>query len=105
MPVYYTGLNASPIFSNQDGILTSVPRLTEIAFPAITDIEIGWNYFLLWRDAELYITGKISEDNDKTDPRLIRIPTESSAGYRFLFSFIPFHLCTCIITRSISMQL
>ncbi|KAH0956259.1 hypothetical protein HN011_004911 [Eciton burchellii] len=80
MPVYYTGLNASPVFSNQDGILTSVPRLTEIAFPAVTDIEIGWNYFLLWRGAELYITGKISEDNDKSEPHLIQIPTESSAG-------------------------
>jgi hypothetical protein len=90
MPVYYTGLNASPVFSNQDGILTSVPRLTEIAFPAVTDIEIGWNYFLLWRGAELYITGKISEDNDKSEPHLIQIPTESSAGYRFLYLLCAF---------------
>ncbi|EZA52561.1 E3 ubiquitin-protein ligase HERC2 isoform X2 [Ooceraea biroi] len=80
MPVYYTGLNASPLFSNQDGIITSISHFTQIAFPAITDIEIGWNYFLLWRNTELYITGKISENNDKNGPHLINIPIESAGG-------------------------
>lgn len=80
MPVYYTGFNASPLFSDQDGIITSISRLTEIPFSEITNIEIGWNYFLLWRDTELYITGKIGEnDNDERNgPRLIQIPQKSS---------------------------
>lgn len=78
MPVYYTGLNASPLFSNQDGIVTSISNLTQIPFPGITDIEIGWNYFLLWQDVKLYVTGKINEEDDKNKPRLIQIPEESS---------------------------
>ncbi|KYN39490.1 E3 ubiquitin-protein ligase HERC2 [Trachymyrmex septentrionalis] len=57
MPVYYTGLNASPLFSNLDEIITSISHLTQIPFPEITDIEIGWNYFLLWQNTKLYITG------------------------------------------------
>lgn len=80
MRVYYTGFNASPMFSDQNGIITSISQLTEIPFPEITNIEIGWNYFLLWRDTELYITGRISEDenDERNGPRLIQIPQESS---------------------------
>jgi len=78
MPVYYTGLNATPLFSDQDEIITSISHLTEIPFSGITDIEIGWNYFLLWQDTKLYITGKINEDDEKTHPRLLQIPEESS---------------------------
>jgi len=78
MPVYYTGLNASPLFSNQDGIITSITHLTQIPFARVTDIEISWNYFLLWQDTKLYITGKISDKDDKNKPRLIQIPEESS---------------------------
>lgn len=80
MPVYYTGLNASPLFSDSTGVVTSISRLTEIPFPKVTDIEIGWNYFLLWRDTKLYITGKIDEngDKDKDGPCLLQIPQESS---------------------------
>lgn len=78
MPVYYTGLNASPLFLNQDGIVTTISHLTQILFSGITDIEIGWNYFLLWQDTKLYITGKISEEDDKNQPRLMQIPEESS---------------------------
>lgn len=80
MPVYYTGLNASPLFSNRDGIITSISRFTPIPFLAITDIEIGWNYFLLWRGTELHITGKINENSDKNNPRLIQMPIESTGG-------------------------
>lgn len=78
MPVYYTGLNASPLFSNLDGIITSITHLTLIPFARVTDIEISWNYFLLWQDTKLYITGKISNKDDKNKPRLIQIPEESS---------------------------
>ncbi|XP_011174441.1 RCC1 domain-containing protein 1 [Solenopsis invicta] len=80
MLVYYTGLNASPLFSDQDEIVTSISYLTQISFPGITDIEIGWNYFLLWQDTKLYITGKISEKDDKNRPRLMQIPKESSGS-------------------------
>ncbi|XP_070170523.1 RCC1 domain-containing protein 1 [Polyergus mexicanus] len=80
MPVYYTGLNASPLFSNQDGIITSIAHLTQIPFAGVTDIEISWNYFLFWQDTKLYITGKISDNNDKNNPRLIQIPEESSGS-------------------------
>lgn len=78
MPVYYTGLNASPLFSNQNGIITSIAHLTQIPFAGVTDIEISWNYFLLWQDTKLYITGKISDNDIKNNPRLIQIPEESS---------------------------
>ncbi|XP_071556273.1 RCC1 domain-containing protein 1 isoform X2 [Temnothorax nylanderi] len=79
MPVYYAGLNASPLFSNQDGIVTSISHFTQIPFPGITDIEIGWNYFLLWQDTKLYITGKISEKDDRNRPHLMQIPEESGS--------------------------
>lgn len=78
MPVYYTGLNATPLFCDQDEIITSISHLTQIPFSGITDIEIGWNYFLLWQDTKLYITGKISKDDDKTHPHLMQIPEEPS---------------------------
>ncbi|XP_032680006.1 RCC1 domain-containing protein 1 [Odontomachus brunneus] len=82
MRVYYTGFNASPLFTCQDGIITSISQLTEIPFSEITNIEIGWNYFLLWRGTELYITGKISENenDERNGPRLIQIPQESSGS-------------------------
>lgn len=78
MLVYYTGINASPLFSDQDGIIPSVSHLTQIPFSEITDIEIGWNYFLLWKDTQLYVTGKISENDDKNNPYLMQIPEELS---------------------------
>lgn len=78
MPVYYIGLNASPLFSDEDEIITSISQLTQIPFSGITDMEIGWNYFLLWQDTKLYITGTISEDDSKTHPHLMQIPEESS---------------------------
>nr|XP_012222921.1 PREDICTED: RCC1 domain-containing protein 1 [Linepithema humile] len=78
MSVYYTGLNATSLFFDQDEIITSISHLTQIPFSGITDIEIGWNYFLLWQDTKLYIAGKISKDDDKTRPHLMQIPGESS---------------------------
>lgn len=80
MPVYYTGLNASPLFSNRDGIITSIAHLAQIPFTGVTDIEISWNYFLLWQDTKLYITGKVSDNDIKNNPRLIQIPEESSGS-------------------------
>ncbi|KAL0129864.1 hypothetical protein PUN28_001850 [Cardiocondyla obscurior] len=79
MLVYYTGLNASPLFSSEDGIVTSISHFTQIPFPGITNIEIGWNYFLLWQDTKLYITGKISEKDDENKPRLMQIPEDSGS--------------------------
>lgn len=76
--LYYSGFNASPLFTEEEeDVVIALDRFTKVPFSGITNMEISWNYFLLWRDLELYITGKVDSSDDKKPPELIKIPDDS----------------------------
>lgn len=77
MPLYYAGLNPSSLFENKPTIET----FTELPFDDVTDVYIDWNYLLLYRYTELWITGAIGKAIDRSwkDPMELKIP-DSSAG-------------------------
>lgn len=76
--LYYAGFNASPLFTEEgEDVIAALDRFTKVPFSGITNMEISWNYFLLWRDLELYITGKVDNSDDKKPPELIKIPDDS----------------------------
>ncbi|KAI4503725.1 hypothetical protein M0802_001128 [Mischocyttarus mexicanus] len=74
---YYTGFNASPLFNDEDDTIVVLDQLTEIPFSGVTNMEISWNYFLLLKDFELYITGKVDNDDDNEPSMLLKIPKPS----------------------------
>ncbi|XP_046418742.1 RCC1 domain-containing protein 1-like [Neodiprion fabricii] len=81
MKIYYTGLNNSELFCDEEGSVKQViDKFTIVPFTGIEDLEIGWNYILLWRDKELFISGKINlnESTEVTDkiPVLLKLPEE-----------------------------
>nr|XP_050864768.1 RCC1 domain-containing protein 1 isoform X1 [Vespula vulgaris] len=77
MALYYAGFNASPLFTEEEDIVIALDRFTKVPFSGVTNMEISWNYFLLWRDLELYIVGKVDSDDDKKPPELLKIPESS----------------------------
>lgn len=69
--MYYAGLNNSKIINddlddeNENNFLTIIEKFTLIPFDMIDDIDIGWNYAILWRDERAYISGNM-QHNMKT---------------------------------------
>lgn len=83
MSIYYAGFNTTELFSSNGNITFKVDSFTKVSFPGISDIQIGWTYFLLWKKDELYIT-KVSKENDNnTDSftQSIQIPGKSLNRY------------------------
>ncbi|XP_053975337.1 RCC1 domain-containing protein 1-like [Hylaeus volcanicus] len=72
--LYYAGFNTSTLFSNSEGVIFAVDSFTEIPFPGITEFQVGWSYFLLWRERELYICKKAQENITDDNIILIQIP-------------------------------
>ena len=79
-------MNASSLFSNQDEVIVCLDQIMKVPFPGITGMEIGWNYFLLWRNEDLFISGKLDVSSGKEDePILLQIPDEKSGRCIKLF--------------------
>ncbi|XP_043265711.1 RCC1 domain-containing protein 1 [Colletes gigas] len=76
MSLYYAGFNTGTLFSDNDEVVFAIDSFVKIQFPGVTDFQIGWGYFLLWRGKELYICMKGLENgtDTNTDIRLIQIP-------------------------------
>ncbi|XP_076235578.1 RCC1 domain-containing protein 1 [Calliopsis andreniformis] len=76
MKLYYAGFNATTLFSDSGDPVYAVESFTEVPFPGITDLHIGWSYFLLWKGKELYICRKNEESSVHVDSlmQLIEIP-------------------------------
>ncbi|XP_076376771.1 RCC1 domain-containing protein 1 isoform X2 [Megalopta genalis] len=72
---YYAGFNACTLFSDDGDIVYTVDSFTEVSFSGITDFQIGWGYFLLWKGKELHICKKDQEGN--TSVQSIQIPQSS----------------------------
>lgn len=76
--IYLSGLNADKlVFSNQhdsEGSITMVDKFISVSDQEITDVEIGWDYFLVWKKYDLYVWGKIINDSYKIVKKLLRIP-------------------------------
>lgn len=77
MKVYYTGVNASVLFSNDAGVMVYLDKLTQIPFPETNNMEIGWNYILLWQNEDLFISGKL-DIKDEEKPIKLTIPDDTS---------------------------
>lgn len=75
---YYAGFNASPLFMEGDDVIIVLDRFTEVPLSDISGIEISWNYFLIWKESKLYITGRTNRDDPKGPLKLITIPEKSS---------------------------
>ncbi|KZC14969.1 PREDICTED: ultraviolet-B receptor UVR8 [Dufourea novaeangliae] len=75
MLLYYAGFNTSTLFSSNEDVF-AVDTFTEIPFAGITDFQIGWSYFLLWKGRELYICKKVGDSSTRKDSniQLIQIP-------------------------------
>lgn len=79
MPFYYAGINNSPLFLNIEQGSVIVDKFAEISFDGLSDVEIGWNYLLLRKDNELYISGNVKELNiHDHGPKLLLIPEISA---------------------------
>lgn len=82
MPFYYAGFNTSTLFCNDGDISFITDSFTKVSFPGITNFQIGWSYFLIWKGNELYISTKKLEENNKdtdtdTNIQLIQLPEKS----------------------------
>ncbi|XP_076759449.1 RCC1 domain-containing protein 1 [Xylocopa sonorina] len=80
MSFYYAGFNTTTLFTNNEDITLIVDSFTKVPFNGLTDFQIGWGYFLLWKGSELYISKKSGESSKDTDSsvELIQIPDKSS---------------------------
>lgn len=67
MTFYYAGFNTSMLFSNNGDIIFIVDSFTKVPFSGITGFQIGWNYFLIWKGKELYISQKFEENSEEAD--------------------------------------
>lgn len=81
--LYYAGFNISTLFSNDEGIIIALDTFTKIPFPGITDFQIGWSYFLLWMQQELYICKRGQDDDTDMDTKncLIQISAKPLNRY------------------------
>lgn len=79
MLFHYAGFNAGTLFSNDGDITYIVDSFTEVPFPGITDFQIGWSYFLVWKGQQLYISKKPEDSGNDTGSSVqpIRIPEKS----------------------------
>ncbi|KAL2737934.1 RCC1 domain-containing protein 1 isoform X1 [Vespula squamosa] len=77
MALYYAGFNVSSLFMEEEDIVIALDRFTKVPFSGITSMQISWNYFLLWRDSELYIIGKVDGGDDMKLPELLKLPESS----------------------------
>lgn len=89
MPFYYAGFNTSTLFCNDEDISFITDSFTKVSFPGITDFQIGWSYFLIWKGNKLYISKKFKENNKDTgidtNIQLIQLPEKSLDRYIFGF--------------------
>lgn len=83
MLFYYAGFNVSTLFSNDGDITYIVDSFTEVPFPGITDFQIGWSYFLVWKGQQLYISKKPGDSGNDTDSSVqpIQIPEKPLDRY------------------------
>ena len=79
--IYFAGLNASKIVKENDETILAIDQFTSITCEGLTDIEIGWDYFLVWKDTELFISGKIVGKNGHKLDQLLQIPEHKNIKY------------------------
>lgn len=60
--LFYTGLNASPLlFQNNKDELT-IDKFSKLV-EDVTRVKIEWNYYLVWKGADLFFTGNFGAGN------------------------------------------
>ncbi|XP_066581255.1 RCC1 domain-containing protein 1 [Prorops nasuta] len=80
MKFYYAGLNNSYLFSEKHRLVPIVDKFTEILIDDISKVEIGWNYFLIWKNEGLYITHSNSENVTNVDELLELLQSPDNTG-------------------------
>lgn len=81
MLFHYAGFNVSTLFSNDGDITYIVDSFTEVPFPGITDFQIGWSYFLVWKGQQLYISKKPEDSGNDSSIQPIQMPEKSLDRY------------------------
>lgn len=84
--IYFSGLNGSRIIVKEikedKATMTATDRFFPLSDEDITDIEIGWDYLLIWKDSELYVSGKPnSGETEENQDRMLKIPENPGLKY------------------------
>ncbi|XP_058798079.1 RCC1 domain-containing protein 1 [Phymastichus coffea] len=84
--IYVSGLNANKIvlvnkYDDEESITVS-DKFLSIPDEEITNIDIGWDYYLIWKNNNVYITGKIVNSNDILVNKLLQIPQCSDHKFK-----------------------
>lgn len=74
---YYAGFNASKLFSVDENVTIVVNPFTEVPFAGLTDFQIGWGYFLLWKGDEVYICKSSGKGGKDSISEPLQIPEKS----------------------------
>lgn len=81
--IYFSGLNGSSLIFGDEigekGTIQVSSQFAPLLHKDITDIEIGWDYLLIWKNDELYLSGKLLPDykckkSDDQFGQLLKVP-------------------------------
>lgn len=83
MSFHYAGFNTSTLFHEDENITFTVNSFTKVPIPGITGFQIGWGYFLVWKEKELYISTRPEESSTDAESSIqpIKLPEKSSDRY------------------------
>ena len=84
--VYYTGLissNFGPPIQRllDDGPLSITEEFILLPVSDNDNVEIGWDYVILWNSSSIQIVGKSTAKNIESSHKLLRIPYQENIGY------------------------
>lgn len=80
MLIYFCGLSGCKLLhgceTKEFGTIKAVDGFIPVSIADLQDIEIGWDYILIWGNhGELYLSGKMTHNNDsKNFYKLLQIP-------------------------------
>ncbi|XP_011496917.1 PREDICTED: X-linked retinitis pigmentosa GTPase regulator [Ceratosolen solmsi marchali] len=84
--IYFSGLNASKLIHENNfhnpGTVLAIDKFISLSYDDITDIEIGWDYILIWKNNDLYISGKIVTNESNKLNRLLKIPEHTNLKFK-----------------------
>jgi hypothetical protein len=90
--IYFSGLNASNLVHenqlNDSGRVLAIDKFISLSYKGMTDIEIGWDYLLIWKNNDLYLSGKNITNDCKQSNRLLKIPEHENLKYECVYKSI-----------------
>ncbi|XP_003426495.1 RCC1 domain-containing protein 1 [Nasonia vitripennis] len=84
--IYYTGLSTSKFIcddeSDDSTNLVVNDQFIPVPWEDVTDIEIGWDYFLIWKNNKVHIVGKIVGEKCEKVIQSLRIPDCANTNFK-----------------------